>query len=122
MEIIHHRQQASAGDVRSALADPPSYSAVRTHLRILEDKGWLRHRRDGNRYIYRPAQSTEHTSRTALSGVVKTFFGGSMAQAVAALVDDENERLTDEELHRIEAIIQEAKVSRNQTPNPPKNL
>lgn len=111
MEILHQRQEASASDVRASLQAPPSYSAVRTHLRILEEKGWITHRKVGLRYVYEPVQSTEKASRHALAGVVKTFFGGSLSQAVAALVDNEKGRLSEEELRRIEAIIKGAKSS-----------
>jgi len=110
MDILHRLQKASAADVLDLLPDPPSYSAVRTHLRILEEKGWLAHNQEGPRYVYRPLQSTAQASRHALAGVVKTFFGGSHSRAVAALVDDEHGRLSAAELREIEAIIHQAKT------------
>lgn len=107
MDVIYSLGEASVGDVHQRLADPPSYSAVRTMIRLLETKGLLRHRSEGNKYIYRPTQSRETASRRALRHVMATFFGGSAPDTVAALF--ENEKLTDDEVGRIEAIIAAAK-------------
>jgi len=109
MDIIYAREEASAADVHAAMADAPSYSAVRALLRILEEKGHLRHREDGARYIYAPTQSREKASRSALKQMLKTFFGGSLSNAVAALVDAEGGKLSDGDLQRIESIIKAAK-------------
>jgi predicted transcriptional regulator len=109
MDIVYARGEATAAEVNAALPDPPSYSATRTLLRILEEKGHLKHREEGPRYVYRPTRSREQASRSALQRVVQTFFAGSLAHAVAALVDAQPGGVTPEEIKRIEAIIKEAK-------------
>src|ERR1051325_11017584 len=83
MDVLHARGQATAAEVLGALPDPPSYSAVRALLRILEDKGHVKHREDGTRYIYFPRPSRQTASRSALRRVVSTFFQGSTTEAVA---------------------------------------
>ena len=110
MDIVYTRGEASAADVSAALADPPSYSSVRALLRILEEKGHLKHREDGPRYVFLPTEPRAKASRSALRRVVETFFDGSLSGAVAALVDGEGARLSAEELKRIEAIIKQAKA------------
>lgn len=107
MDIIHRQGEATAAEVNASLPDPPSYSAVRALLRILEEKGFLEHRQEGLRYVYRPTESPDLASRSALRQVVETFFKGSLANAVAALVDEET--LSKDELARIEAIVSKAK-------------
>lgn len=110
MDIVFAKGEATAADVHAALPDAPSYSSVRTLLRILEDKGHLRHREDGPRYAYLPTESREKASRSALRRIVKTFFDGSLSGAVAALVDAEGGKISAEELKRLEAIIKAAKA------------
>lgn len=110
MEIIYGRGEATAAEVQAALPEAPSYSAVRALLRILEEKGVLKHREDGPRYIYRPTQEPEQAKRSALKRVVSTFFEGSLASAVAALVDANDGKLDPEELRRLEAIIKKTKT------------
>ncbi len=110
MDVIFARGEATAADVTAALPEPPSYSAVRAMLRILEEKGVLRHREDGPRYMYLPTESRDKASRSALQRVVQTFFDGSLASAVAALVDAKDGALPPEELIRLEAIIKKAKA------------
>jgi predicted transcriptional regulator len=107
MDVIHARGEATAADVNAALPNAPSYSAVRALLRILEEKGFLKHREDGPRYVYLPTESPNLARRSALKRVVETFFEGSLANAVAALVDDE--KLPPEEIARIESVIRKAK-------------
>ena len=109
MDIIYARGEAAAAEVHAALPDAPSYSAVRTLLRILEEKGHLRHREDGPRYIFLPTEPHGKASRSALKQVVQTFFDGSLSNAVAALVDAQGGRLPAAEWKRIEAIIAAAK-------------
>jgi BlaI family penicillinase repressor len=116
MDIVYARGEASAADVAAALADPPSYSSVRALLRILEEKGHLRHREDGPRYIYLPTEPRAQASRSALRRVVDTFFDGSLAGAVAALVDERGKKLSPDELERIEAIIAAAKKKNTKLP------
>ncbi len=109
MDVIYARGEATAAEVNAALPEPPSYSAVRAMLRILEERGILKHREEGPRYVYAPTMPQEQASRSALQRVVRTFFGGSLADAVAAFVDDDDGKLSPEELKRIEAIIRNAK-------------
>jgi predicted transcriptional regulator len=110
MDIIYGRGEATAADVQAALPEAPGYSAVRALLRILEDKGVLKHREDGPRYIYLPTQAPEQARRSALKRVVRTFFEGSLASAVAALVDANDGKLDPKELSRLEEIIKKAKT------------
>ena len=107
MDIIYARGQATAAEVTAALADPPSYSAVRALLRILEQKGHLRHHEDGPRYVFLPTVPRERARRSALRNLVRTFFDGSSAQAAAALIDQSE--LTDEEFERLTALIEKAR-------------
>ena len=109
IEVIYARGEATAAEVQEALTDPPSYSAVRALLRILEEKGHVKHRQDGPRYVFMPIQPREEASRSALKRVVQTFFEGSMSDAVAALVDAEAGKLSAEDLKRLEAIVKVAK-------------
>lgn len=109
MDIVYARGEATAAEVGEALPDPPAYSTVRTLLRILEEKGHLRHREEGPRYVYLPTQPRAQASRSALQRVVRTFFAGSLSSAVAALVDGEGGKVTPEELKRIESIIAAAR-------------
>ncbi|MDZ4289805.1 MAG: BlaI/MecI/CopY family transcriptional regulator [Prosthecobacter sp.] len=109
MDIVYARGEAAAAEVHEALPDAPSYSSVRALLRILEEKGHLKHREDGPRYIFMPTEPRAKASRSALQRVVQTFFDGSLSSAVAALVDGEGGKLSAEELQRIEAIIKAAR-------------
>jgi len=109
MDAIFRLGEASVAEVRKELPDAPSYSAVRTMIRLLESKGLLRHRRDGNRYVYRPTQSKDAASRSALKHLIVTFFSGSAPDAVAAILDESSEKLTDEDLGRLERLIEEAR-------------
>ncbi len=109
MEIIYARSQASASEVLEALADPPSYSAVRALLRVLETKGHVRHVREGARYVYLPTQPRHRAARSALAQVVQTFFGGSVEQTVATLLSEADTHLSEEELSRLAALIEQAK-------------
>jgi predicted transcriptional regulator len=109
MEVIYQLDEASVGDVLERLADPPSYSAVRTMIRVLEKKGLLRHRQVGTKYVYRPKTSHESASRTALRHVLQTFFKGSATDAVAAILDDSASRLTPNDLERLEHLIDQAR-------------
>lgn len=109
MDVLHSRQSASAAEVRAALPDAPGYSAVRALLRILEEKGHLRHRREGARYVYLPRASREAASRSALERVVSTFFQGSVTETMAALLETADAQLSDSELNRLQQLIKEAK-------------
>ena len=109
MDVVYQLGEASVGDVQQRLPDPPSYSAVRTMLRHLEGKGFLRHRREGTRYVYRPTQSRETARRSALRHMLRTFFAGSATDAVAAILDVSSEQLSDEDLDHIQKLIQQAR-------------
>ena len=109
MEIVWERGRATAAEVRAHMPDPPSYSAVRAQLRILEDKGHLRHEQDGPRYVFLPTVPREEASETALRKLVRTFFGGSPEGAMAALLDLEGAQLDEEALERLSEMIEEAK-------------
>jgi len=109
LDIIHSRGQASAADVQQALADAPGYSAVRALLRILEEKGHARHRREGLRYVYLPRESRAQASRSALKRILATFFDGSVDQAVAALLEASDSHLSESDMARLQSIISKAK-------------
>lgn len=109
MDVLFRRGSASAAEVREDLPDAPSYSAVRTHLRILEDKGHITHSQDGPRYVYRPAIAKDKAKRSALRHLVDTFFNGSAEQTMAALLDDDASDLSEDELQRLSRLIDEAR-------------
>jgi predicted transcriptional regulator len=110
MEVIYREGQATAGDVLANLADPPGYSAVRGLLRILENKGHVRHVVDGTRYVYLPTLARDRAGRPALANVLETFFSGSTEKAVAALIDLSRGELSDEDLDRLSKLIDEARA------------
>jgi predicted transcriptional regulator len=109
MEVVYALGRATAAEVREALPDPPSYSAVRAMLRILEDKGHLSHESDGPRFVFQPTVPRDQARRTALRRLVTTFFGGSPESAVAALLDLDDEGLDAEALERLADRIDEAR-------------
>lgn len=109
MDILHARGAASAAEVRAALSDPPSYSAVRALLRILEHKGHVKHRAEGLKYVYLARASRRTATRAALRRLLATFFAGSVSQAVAALLEDADVRLSEPELKQIETLIEQAR-------------
>jgi predicted transcriptional regulator len=109
MDAVYQLGEASVGDVLARLPDPPSYSAVRTMIRLLEGKGLLRHRREGMKYVYRPTQSRDSASRSALRHLMQTFFGGSAPDAVAAILDVSSGEMTDDDIRRIEQLIEKAR-------------
>src|SRR6266446_10235779 len=109
MDVLHAKERASAAEVLAALPDPPSYSAVRALLRILEEKGHVKHRAEGARYVYLPQGSRQAASRSALQRVVATFFAGSVPQAMAALLETADTRLSNQELDRLQRLIKQAK-------------
>ena len=109
MDILFSRGQATASDVLDALPDPPGYSAVRALLRILEEKGHVRHVKDGLRYVYMPLVARQSAAQSALRQVVQTFFGGSVEKAVASLLSTADTRLSDEEWERLSRLIDQAK-------------
>jgi predicted transcriptional regulator len=109
IDILYRRGRATAADVMEDLPADTTYSTVRTQLRVLEDKGHVRHDQDGQRYVYSPAVPRGTVRRSALKHLVETFYEGSVEQAVAALLGGEGSRLTDEQLDRIEDLIKKAR-------------
>lgn len=109
MDVVYCLGQATAAEVLRALPDPPSYSAVRAMLRVLEEKGHLRHEQQGPRYVYVPTVPREQASRSALKQLVRTFFGGSTEKTVAALLGMSAQRLSEEELDRLSTLIDQAR-------------
>jgi BlaI family transcriptional regulator, penicillinase repressor len=109
MDALHQQGRATAAEVQAALPEAPSYSAVRALLRILEEKGHVKHRREGARYVYLPRGSRETARRSALARVVATFFQGSVTQTMAALLETADTRLSDSELHELQQMIHQAR-------------
>jgi len=111
MSIVYQLGRATAADVLGELENPPSYSAVRSHLRILEEKGHVRHEQDGPRYMYLPTVAHDNAQRSALRHILQTFFNGSAEQAISALLDDTSGRLSPAELDRLARMIDTARKS-----------
>ena len=109
MNIIFARGRATASEVLDAMADPPSYSAVRATLRVLEQKGHLRHQHDGTRYVYAPTQNRDKVRLSALDQLLATFFDGSAATVVATLIERQKDKMSDDELDRISDLIDQAR-------------
>jgi predicted transcriptional regulator len=109
LDILYQRGKASASEVRETMEDAPSYSAVRTLLRVLEEKGHVRHRTEGLKYVYAPTVAREKAKRTVVKRLLETYFNGSPEQIVAALLDVSSTRLTHEELDRMTEMIEKAK-------------
>ena len=111
IDILYTRGRATSAEVMAALPDPPSYSAVRAMLRILEEKGHVRHEQDGPRYVYAPTVARENAKKSALRHVLHTFFDGSASQALSALLDDHSSKLSEAELDRLAGMIERARRS-----------
>jgi predicted transcriptional regulator len=109
MDIVFQMGRASAAEVHERIPSPPGYSAIRATMRILEEKGLLKHDYDGKRYIYRPALGHSQARKTAVDHLLNTFFGGSTAGAVMALLETPGRDLTDEELDRMTVLIEKAR-------------
>ena len=109
MDVLHRLGQASAAEIEAALPDAPSYSAVRAHLRTLEEKGHLRHETEQLRYVYYPTVSPQRARKSAVRHLVETFFGGSQFDAVAALLDPKTAKLAKADLDRLARMIEEAR-------------
>lgn len=109
MDVIYARGSATAAEVEAALPDAPTYSTVRALLRILEEKGHLKHTMDGPRYVFAPVVPRNSARESALRGVVRTFFDGSPAGAVAALLDMSGDKLTPQDLDEISALLKRAR-------------
>jgi BlaI family transcriptional regulator, penicillinase repressor len=109
IDILYARGRATAAEVQQMLPQPPSYSAVRAMLRILEEKGHVRHEQDGPRYVYVPTVARDNAQRSALHHMLKTFFDGSAEQAISALLDEPSTKLSDAELDRLARLIDSAR-------------
>lgn len=108
MDIVYSLGSATAAEVLERLPDAPSYSAVRGMLRYLEDKGLLRHEEDGRRYVFYPTTARDKASRTALQHLIKTFFGGSRARTMAALLDVPDAQLSEAQMKALRKAIADA--------------
>lgn len=111
LDILYKHGRATSAEVQDGLPDPPSYSAVRALLRILEEKGHVRHEQDGPRYVYRPTIARDNAQKSALRHMLQTFFDGSAEQAISALLDDDSTRLSRPELDRLAGLIDAARKS-----------
>jgi len=109
LEIVFRLEEAAVGDVRDQMSDPPAYDSVRTMLRILESKGYVKHRSEGTKYVYRPTQSRSAASKSALTHLMNTFFENSVADTMAAAFDLKSDDLTEDELSRLESLIANAR-------------
>ncbi|MEP6993038.1 MAG: BlaI/MecI/CopY family transcriptional regulator [Acidobacteriota bacterium] len=110
MDVLYRDRQATAAEVLAGLPDPPGYSAVRAMLRVLENKGHIRHVAEGTRYVYLPTLARKRASRPALASVLETFFDGSTEKAVAALLELSPAGLSDQELERLSHLIEQARL------------
>ena len=110
MDILYRRGRATASEVMEELTGNPSYSTVRTQLRVLEGKGHVRHEEEGLRYVYLPAQPRHAVRRSALRHLVDTFFDGSVEKVVAALLGPDGGKLSEEELDRIAELVSKARA------------
>jgi len=108
MDVVYRRGKASVAEVRAEISDPPSYSAVRGMLGLLEDKGHLRHERQGLKYVYLPVRDTRQVRNSALKHLVTTFFGGSAEQAVAALLEMSDTTLSAKDKTYLAQLIRKA--------------
>ena len=109
MDILYQMGRATAGEIHAAMPDPPSYSAVRAKLRVLEEKGHIRHEEEALRYVYLPVVARDSARRSALRHLVTTFFGGSVEDTVAALLDLSTANLKPEDLDRVSKLVEQAK-------------
>src|SRR4030095_11069509 len=109
MDVLFSRQRATAAEVLAALPDPPSYSSVRSMLRLLEQKGYVHHEWDGPRYLFRPTGSREQLQHAAARHMLRTFFNNSMESAVTAMLGATERQPSDEELERLSKLIERAR-------------
>jgi BlaI family penicillinase repressor len=109
MDIVYELKEATAQQVQGRLPEAPGYSAVRALLRVLENKGHLDHRQDGPRYVYLPRLAKDKARRSELRHLLKTFFDNSTEDAMAALLDISEDRLSEEDYLRLEALIQKSR-------------
>ena len=115
MDVLYRTGRATAAEVQAGLPDAPGYSAVRTMLRILEEKGHIRHEADGPRYVYIPTVARDRAKRSALKHVLNTFFEGSASQVMAALFELSPRDLADDEIARLRQLIDTAKQKKRES-------
>ena len=109
VDIIFQLGEATAAEVREKIPDPPSYTTVRTWLRLIEEKGYLQHHKDGPRFVYKPKWPRQKAQSSALKKLLSTFFAGSPSKAIAALIDLEGDKLSDEEIADLDGLLRKAK-------------
>ena len=109
LDVLYELGQASAAEVHAAIHNPPTYTAVRTHLTNLEEKGQVKFEKDGARYIYQPTVPKNEVARSMMDNLVKTFFENNVELVVASLVDREESQISPEQLDRLAAIIEQAR-------------
>ena len=109
MEALYRLGHASAIEIRDAMPSPPTYTAVRTHLALLTDKGHIRHTRQGAKHIYEPVVPRDEMAKSVIAGVVENFFGGSVERVVATLIEPDSGALTQEQLARLSELIDKAR-------------
>lgn len=109
MDAVYQLGEASVQEVLDVIPDPPSYSAIRKMLNVLEQKGFLVHHQEGTKYVYRPTQSRSSASRSAAKHLLATFFGGCSTDAVNTILDVSSSKLTDEDFNRLREIIEKAR-------------
>jgi predicted transcriptional regulator len=110
MDVLYSRGKATAAEILEQIPEPPSYSAVRAMLRILEEKGHIRHEQEGARYVFLPTMTRDKAKRSALRHLLQTFFDGSAEQAVATLLDVSSSKLSDADLDRLAELIEKARA------------
>ncbi len=113
MDALFAAGSATGQEIQQQLPDPPSYSTVRTILRVLERKGYVRHREEGLRYVYEPAIARDTARKSAVQRLLRTFFEGSAQQAVAALIDPKVSRISPKELDEIAELVNRARKERS---------
>jgi BlaI family transcriptional regulator, penicillinase repressor len=109
MDVIYKLGKATAAEIHERLPDQPTYSTVRAKLRVLEEKGFVRHQEQGPRYVFTPTTAPDKARRSALQHLVDTFFGGSAEQVVATLIDSSAAKMSDQELDRLSRMIEKAR-------------
>ncbi len=109
METLYRLNRASAIEIRDAMPNPPTYTAVRTHLALLQDKGLIKHDRQGAKHIYEPVVPHAQMAKNVITGVLENFFGGSVERVVATLIEPGSSPLSNEELDRLTKLIEEAR-------------
>jgi len=109
MDALYRLGKASGPEIRDAMPNPPTYTAVRTQLTILQEKGHVKFERDGAKYIYEPVVPRDEMAKSVIANVVDNFFGGSVERVVATLVDNDEANLSDADLARLSAIIENAR-------------